>query len=316
MKTEPSQAPESPQFDFNYRNEVERLLKEYKVDWQKTMRGDLILTNYKADWRKMVCVEINAIKSLPVPVMDDPNGAVGEIPVEFFLIRDMMCPWESECCWKHDELNAGLTLDANPQKEVAQLNKDIKKSEKCIATRKQLRSGRNKEKRCTLRLIWPEIFAQIPPKPCEGILCLNVSSRSVSKRSNDLLSCSICRRKLHFACEGVVIESEIIAASKGAHECLCCKSANGLQYIVGVAAMKAKKAQKALDEQLEKQSEIQCRLALMKDIGINKNGPYSKRIAQALEELGVRALECKLITRAPLWATTCTKCCKLMAHLA
>uniref|UniRef100_A0A914WYH2 Uncharacterized protein n=1 Tax=Plectus sambesii TaxID=2011161 RepID=A0A914WYH2_9BILA len=176
--------------------------------------------------------EIDAIKSLPVPVTDDPNGDVREIPVEFFLIGDtiilgkalghmgskslyscLFClipgkalkragDWDDkkkyadrtidgyiraaqlcepdgakrkaqtetkrrqqsertnsvdeaplfhipipnisppqlhialgigkrfyksleECCWKHDELNAGLTSVVNPTKEVAQLNKDI-----------------------------------------------------------------------------------------------------------------------------------------------------------------------------------------------
>uniref|UniRef100_A0A914WYH0 Uncharacterized protein n=1 Tax=Plectus sambesii TaxID=2011161 RepID=A0A914WYH0_9BILA len=132
-----------------------------------------------------------------------------------------------------------------------------------------------------------KIFPRKPPKPCKGILCLNVSSRSVSKRSNDSLSCSRYRLKLHFACEGIAIESEIIPASKGAHECLRCKRADGLHCVVDVAKMNAEKAQKALDEQLEKQSEMECRLALVKDIVINKNGPYSQRLAQALEELGV-----------------------------
>uniref|UniRef100_A0A914WQ97 Zinc finger PHD-type domain-containing protein n=1 Tax=Plectus sambesii TaxID=2011161 RepID=A0A914WQ97_9BILA len=125
-------------------------------------------------------------------------------------------------------------------------------------------------------------------KPCEGLICLPDASRAISEHSSDWVSCCECLRKYHFACEGIVMQKEIIASSDGAYWCIKCQDSDFLlPKMIDLTQKKALWVKGKLDESLESVANMKCEAAFMEDIVIRKSGPCAKGLIQALKQLGV-----------------------------
>jgi hypothetical protein len=189
-----------------------------------------------------------------------------------------------EMCIKRDQENVGIF--------------DNKKSKASLAEKIELVNCANSEL-IELRRIAPQqltlnkTFLNVhkithkPTKPCDGIICLNKSYRTISERSNELITCDYCAKWFHFACDGIVTLVEISDATKNGYKCAQCQGFRNITDLINITNMKNQWTKEKIIAKQDELTQLKVDLTQLEEIVLKRNGPCSKRLTNTLKDLKI-----------------------------
>uniref|UniRef100_A0A914VGX3 Zinc finger PHD-type domain-containing protein n=1 Tax=Plectus sambesii TaxID=2011161 RepID=A0A914VGX3_9BILA len=189
-----------------------------------------------------------------------------------------------ECCLKRDLEEEGIMPSKSAKDE---LNRLLEKKEESETRIEEWRVKVAQTQTLYKAFVMAQKFPQNPAQRCEGIVCLFESHRAVSENSDDLVSCYECGREYHFACETISTQFEIEAASDGTYKCLRCNGDKDLSDVINEAKLKAETIAEKLSRMLNAHEVLEAEVNVAEEIVLKKSGRCTKRLAQALKNLGV-----------------------------